>query len=164
MEQIRIEDVLERERKRSKLMRFYLTTKYKIKEMLDIRYQLRKIKWFIQRGRRGYSDSDVWNLFSYLLEVLVPALEDLQRIKHGCPTVNENEDVEDAFKRWTEELQVMIDGFKAAQDAEELYIETTLDDYSKKYDELMVKFDKGMEMFQKRFFHFVGLEVNKYGL
>lgn len=134
------------------LDKLWLRIKRNVKQTLDIKYHLRRIKWFWQRGRRGYSDSDVWGLFTYLLEILVPALEDLNKIKHGCPNI-ESEDIDTAFKRWGEELQVMIDGFKAAQEAGELGLEDSLDDYYKKYDELMAKFDKGMEMFHKRFFH-----------
>lgn len=40
-------------------------------------------KWFIQRGRRGYADCDVWNLDGYLTKFLGNALRDLANQVHG---------------------------------------------------------------------------------
>lgn len=37
----------------------------------------REIKFFIQRGRRGYSDKDVWDLHSYLEKVIAGSLRHL---------------------------------------------------------------------------------------
>jgi len=36
------------------------------------------IKWFIQRGKRGYADCDVWNFDYYLSDVIVNALKELK--------------------------------------------------------------------------------------
>ena len=45
----------------------------------------RAIKWFIQRGKRGYSDSDVWNLEYHIAKVMIGALKDLKKQVHGVP-------------------------------------------------------------------------------
>lgn len=45
----------------------------------------RNIKWFIQRGKRGYSDADIWGFDYYLSEVIVKGLKDLQKQVHGSP-------------------------------------------------------------------------------
>jgi len=43
------------------------------------------IKWFIQRGRRGYADCDVWSLDYYLSNVIANAVKDLRIQAHGVP-------------------------------------------------------------------------------
>lgn len=45
----------------------------------------REVKWFLQRGRRGYSDQDAWNLEVYLSMVLSKALVRLADTSHGHP-------------------------------------------------------------------------------
>ena len=151
-ETMTLEEFEERLNKQSKAQKLFAVIVYRVKCFFDIEYHFSRIKWFIQRGKRGYSDCDTWNLYNYLLNILVPALENLQEIKHGCPA-NENEDIEEAFKRWTDELQIMIDGFKAGLDMEEMCIETTYEDFKVRHAELEMKFNKGMEMFVKRFWH-----------
>lgn len=44
-----------------------------------------EIKWFIQRGIRGYSDRDVWEFKFYLSEVITKGLKDLKNQVHGVP-------------------------------------------------------------------------------
>lgn len=47
------------------------------------------VKWFIQRGRRGWSDRDVWGFDTYLARVIAEGVEHLIETKHGyqpiCP-------------------------------------------------------------------------------
>ena len=45
----------------------------------------KRIKWFIQRGRRGYSTCDTWDVGEYLFTVLPPMLRQLAKDTHGCP-------------------------------------------------------------------------------
>ena len=52
------------------------------KKVADIPYE---IKWFIQRGKRGYADCDLWSLDSYLSGFLPKALRKMAEINHGCP-------------------------------------------------------------------------------
>lgn len=44
-----------------------------------------KAKCWYQRARYGYSYMDVWNLDSYLAEIISRAVRDLQKINHGYP-------------------------------------------------------------------------------
>jgi len=46
---------------------------------------LNNIKWFIQRGVRGYSDRDVWNLDTYIFKILSGGLIKLAHTTHGYP-------------------------------------------------------------------------------
>jgi hypothetical protein len=59
-------------------------------------------KYFIQRGKRGYSDRDVWGWYSHHAEMMVGVLQHLRKYKHGHPIG----------------LMVMEQGFQAAIDEE----------------------------------------------
>lgn len=44
-----------------------------------------RVKWFFQRGWRGYSDRDIWSFDHYLAEVISKGTKKLWDIHHGCP-------------------------------------------------------------------------------
>jgi len=88
----------------------------------------RRVKWFIQRGLRGWSDFDLYSLDHYLSEWLPCALRALKERKHGTPMqmfdglVPEDQwhDIpesasEEAARRWDTVLDAMIAGFEAWQ-------------------------------------------------
>ena len=43
------------------------------------------IKYFIQRGKKGYSKRDVWGLYNYLTDVMIGSLKELQKMVNGFP-------------------------------------------------------------------------------
>ena len=43
-------------------------------------------KWKKQRAERGFSDCDSWNIFSWFLEVMTPALKQMRENLSGYPT------------------------------------------------------------------------------
>lgn len=45
----------------------------------------RNIKWFIQRGRRGYSDADIWNADQHIAETVVAFLDYHDKYGMGYP-------------------------------------------------------------------------------
>ena len=45
----------------------------------------KEIKWFYQRGRRGFSDRDVWSFDYYLADVISKGCRQLFEISHGYP-------------------------------------------------------------------------------
>jgi len=60
---------------------------YKIRRGLDdVRRFPQKIKYFIQRGRRGYDDTSFWSGDTYLAKVIAGVLHDLADNMHGCPS------------------------------------------------------------------------------
>ena len=67
-----------------------------------------RIKWFIQRGRRGYADCDVVDMDSYLIKTILPMLKQLKEIKHGHPHGTTSEE-------WDQILSDMIAGFEAGK-------------------------------------------------
>jgi len=70
---------------------------------------INNIKWFIQRGRRGYADCDVWWLCTYLSEWLPKALRQLAKETHGAP----NDLFDGTGERWEKVLETMAQGFEA---------------------------------------------------
>lgn len=86
-----------------------------------------EIKWFVQRGTRGYSDSDVWCVGEFVSKVLPPMLKQLKETKHGIPSNMFNKEdsfdkhgnaIEDvdmlAEKRWDEILNNIIWTFETS--------------------------------------------------
>lgn len=48
-------------------------------------YIPKRIKWFFQRGIRGYSDIDVWDISYWFENTIIPMLKQLKKGKHGYP-------------------------------------------------------------------------------
>lgn len=82
---------------------------YYLKHPLDLIFEWgRWIKWFFQRGWRGWADCDGWNIDGYLLSWLPDAIEQMAKYKTGHPC-------EETTESWQEKLDKMVDGFRAAQ-------------------------------------------------
>ncbi len=45
----------------------------------------REIKWFIQRGCKGYADCDVWSFDLYLAGIIIGGLTELRNNNYGHP-------------------------------------------------------------------------------
>lgn len=73
----------------------------------------REIKWFIQRGRRGWSDRDIWSFDLYLCKIIEGGLNDLAKNNHGCPSeyFDENKKDNECWK-WEIQLELISNGFK----------------------------------------------------
>lgn len=76
---------------------------YRIKDF--IRDIPRNIKWFIQRGIRGYSDQDIWGIDYWFIKTIIPMLKQLKETKHGYPCDMTEE-------QWEKELNKMIHCFE----------------------------------------------------
>jgi len=87
-----------------------------------------EVKWFYQRGSRGWSDRSVWSIDTWLVDNLIPMLERLKRDKHGTPsTMFRKKDGVDkdgnstdeanilAEQRWDNVLNEIIYGLKCAK-------------------------------------------------
>lgn len=62
------------------------------------------IKRFIQRGKRGYSDYDIFDMSYWFVEVIVPMLKQLKETKHSYPCNMTEEE-------WDNQLDKMIKCF-----------------------------------------------------
>jgi len=102
----------------------------------------KRIKYFIQRGKRGYSDRDLWDLGSYISEVMTKALDDFDKTRHTyLGTMTE--------EQWSETLKEMEAGFQAILDMNDLLDWVEIKNYKKEYKKLKAIKDKGLKLFAK---------------
>ena len=99
------------------------------------------IRAFVQRGRRGWADRDVWSVDSYLNSWLPDALRKLKKDKHGVPMgMFEPEDMDEhgnpseagmkaGETRWNIIMDKMIAGFEANKRLQEGLYEEELGEY-----------------------------------
>ena len=97
----------------------------------------KEIKYFYQRGRRGYSDRDLWDLSCYLSDMLSRALSDLKKNKHGYPPMLTE-------KKWDRILTDMQSGFLA-----HLALMDIMTDSKEHTAKLVATMDKGLKLFVK---------------
>lgn len=77
--------------KKHPILNFFQSCHYEIGWKLQIPGDTyRNIKYFIQRGKRGYSDRDVWGLQHYMTDVMINSLKDLKGQLHGYPCGQNN--------------------------------------------------------------------------
>jgi len=123
-------------------------------ELLD------RIKYFIQRGERGYSDEDTWSLQSYLAEIIPPIV---RRYKEGsgCPgELYDKSRKNDECWKWNEILEEIAQGFEASVWLSDIkfmkYMKGTKGSYELGIDEkarkeMSDKFDVGLQLFARWF-------------
>jgi len=76
----------------------------------------KSIKSFIQRGKRGYADSDWYSFHSYLTDIIIPNIRKLKDNVHGCPGDLWDESAKNnETHKWTEILEEIAQGFEAAK-------------------------------------------------
>lgn len=76
----------------------------------------REIKYFIQRGIRGWSDRDCWSLSHYNSKVCKEMLDHMIKNLHGYPCILDGDDNYDKnFDKWKEILNKMRDSFETAR-------------------------------------------------
>lgn len=88
----------------------------------------KEVKWFIQRGYRGWAECDVWSYYSYNIKVNLEALKWLKKYKHGIPNIAlpditeqrnyTEEEFEQGVKNWNEILDKMIYAFEMLKKSE----------------------------------------------
>ncbi len=108
----------------------YQPHKYVI-ELID------EVRYFIQRGKRGYSDRDVWSIDYYLAHWMPEALKQLERTKHGTP-------IGMTPKGWSTRLRIIREGFEAVKELGDT-------PNHERYQELKRKMDKGLKLFGEYF-------------
>lgn len=64
--------------------KLWMQFRWKVAQPID-RFP-REVRWFIQRGRRGWSDRDMWSMDEYVARVNVEMLARLREIAHGYPS------------------------------------------------------------------------------
>jgi hypothetical protein len=86
-----------------------------IRKYRHIRNMFMEVKWFIQRGKRGYADCDIWGFDTYLARVISEGCKQLKDSAHSAPTrlsghlAATQSDI--AIKRWSRILEKISRGF-----------------------------------------------------
>ena len=142
-----LDDIIEREREYSTLTKCKYWIRHKFLSIRDFFPNLFwDIKYFIQRGRRGWSDKDVWSLDSHFTNVITQSLLRLIEIHHGCPQEFFSEKKKGKeCEKWVVMLKQIIEGFEANQKLMDLDFAVK----SKEEKKLKDKWKKGSELFIK---------------
>lgn len=94
----------------------------------------KQIKFFYQRGKRGYSDQDVWSMDWWFFSVVIPMLKQLRDTKQSYPSEFKTPE------EWDRELDTMIhyfieateEGCSEKNEYEEQYNKRWWDSFDKK--------------------------------
>lgn len=115
--------------------RIYLNIKWPFEDLLNIPHRLYfPIKRFVQRGRQGIGDSDVWNLDDYVIMIIGHGCARLKKNHIGCPSIMTE-------KQWNKILGEIIKGCKSW--------ERRWDCSLKQADKNKIKTNRAMQLFAK---------------
>jgi len=95
-----------------------------------------RIRWKIQRMRKGYSTYDIWSFDTYLARVIAGGLEELRIMNNGHPANMTNDE-------WLDVLIEMEDGFRSYNDSGTIG----------EYEEMNKKLNKSLLLFSAYFKH-----------
>ena len=113
----------------------------------------RNIKFFYQRIKYGYCDSDVWNIDYWFLNVMPGMLQQLKETTHSYPCFPNivygngmSEDINKGMKQWDDILSEMIFLLNEANEDKC----TKENKYQKKYDKAQEEFDNKYGLFGEK--------------
>lgn len=119
----------------------------------------KQIKWFFQRGRRGWADCDWWSMHSYISDMMPELIRKLKG-GFGCPSeFYDKEAKNNECHRWNEILEEIAQGFEAAKFLDTYGYHKWVDaDKGKKLEVDMEamenarqKMERGLELFSKHY-------------
>jgi hypothetical protein len=123
----------------------------------DLQFSLfKRLPCFFERGKKGYSSIDTWSFDAYLCGVISGGVKHLRDNLHGAPYQLFDNHAENPTWRWEKILDTIIEGFdagKALINNDFIEIGDTLEEWEPKEKELRRKFNRGMRLFKKYFFH-----------
>lgn len=92
---------------------------FSLKDLFDVSYQCRRVKWAYQRVTRGWSDDDCWNLGGTFARRMAEAMERFrQHCRTGVPgglVEGPDGDVDAAIPKWEAILAKIETGLRAAE-------------------------------------------------
>ena len=122
-----------------------------------------KIKYKIQRIKRGWSDQDNWNFMDYMCDIIPPMIRQMKKNSISCsPEFYDEKNVNNECKQWEDILEEIAQGFEAGKAISDLT--TRWIKIDGRYDAqadieaqklLAKKLDRGMELFGKHFLNLV---------
>ena len=123
---------------------------YRFFHKFNLRDRYNDVRFFIQRGKRGWSDRDAWGVDYYLAEIIPPMLRRLVEMGNGFPANNLTEDYtgedwEKEFKKWHKDL------LKAADDIDQHEVATDWSNY-KDMEKAVKRVERGLDFVKKNFF------------
>jgi len=120
----------------------------------------KKIKWFIQRGRRGWDDTDAWGFHTFFAELVPPMIRKMKD-GAGCPSkFYDSKNTNNECQKWHDTLEEMAQGFEAVEFLDKYKYKTwseldngncTLEIDYKAMDNARKKMDKGLKLFAKHY-------------
>ena len=123
-----------------------------------------EIKYFIQRGRRGYSDRDIWGLDSYLVSIIYNGIKKLHDVgMHEFHTSIEFKQMVEGFgllKDYADE-KIYYGGFMETKKKRNMEKHMRIGPFFKDYKFTTRKEEKkisrAFKLFEKNFFQTMGL-------
>jgi len=85
----------------------------------------KRIKWFCQRGWRGYSDCDVWSFDGYLAEIISKGCIHLSKTTHSYPCESSPEEWDKTLK----EIAKDFEDYNKIMEHDEGYDKLTREEY-----------------------------------
>jgi hypothetical protein len=83
----RLDDLLDEieERRRAWPLHRKIWMQFRWKVAQPVRHFPSRVRWFVQRGRRGWSTCDMWGADSHIARVNAEMIAELRRVAHGSP-------------------------------------------------------------------------------
>ena len=124
-----------------------------------------KIKYKIQRIKRGWSDQDNWSFMDYMCDIIPPMIRQMKKNSISCsPEFYDEKNVNNECKQWEDILEEIAQGFEAGKAISDCSMRWKKDhkkysldweDEKKEQELLAKKLDRGMELFGKHFLNLV---------
>jgi len=115
---------------------------------------MRRLKYLIQRCRKGYCDEDVWEPYVFIARSIVNILKEFKETQVGYPYSLESED------EWKEILDQIIEGFEIMATKDSPPITTNEEEWAQLSDKLkddysledIKKINRAWDLLRKHFF------------
>lgn len=113
--------------KKHPILNFFQSFKYEVGWKIQIPEDFYyNIKYFIQRGKKGYSKRDIWGFDHYLSDIIVKGLTELKEMAHGIPgggmigcqalcIDEDNKEEQEALESWRKEIDRIIWTFETTK-------------------------------------------------
>ena len=116
----------------------------------------KRLKYYYQRCKNGFSEEDCWNLGYHLMTIIPPMVRKL-KTGVGCPSELWEEGEKDNCQKWHDILEEIAQGFEAGQQLSDMHAYKWVegkDGYTYEFDELKNKqlsdkYNRGVELLSR---------------
>ena len=106
--------------------------------MNKIKLKIRELRFKCQRIRYGYSDADLWELYNFLITMMVKSIKSFRNSHGGHPAYMTNDEWDKILDKITDDLSAGIGALDILKS----------EDFTKNKK----KFERGMKLLTKNFF------------